>query len=253
MENKKTERTLRSVFVLLWLLVNGTVATASQDSTQNRSWWLAYKLGTAQSNVSEFQRWCASQGVPGVSQFSRNTVIGFDVLHHRGRVTYGLSSDFELRTFGKTEPYFFTFALRAGYLWINTGRLQVRSLAGIGAGYALVRFETGTPASLQSISANYSDPFARASTLVSRLELLASGNLFANEKRKVANIQPIIFINAGVQPVLTHGAWSYGETEVDIDGNQFAGQRIDMPPFYRGNWFLTVGIAMGIVTKRPNY
>ncbi len=210
-------------------------------------------MGTAQSNVSDFQRWCASEGVSNVSQFSRNTVIGFDILHHRGRMSYGFSSDFELRTFGQTEPYFFTFALRAGYLWMNSGRFQVRSLAGIGAGYALVRFENETPTSLQAISANYSDPFARASTFISRFELLASGNLFANEKRKLANVQPVVFVNAGVQPVMTHGVWNYGETEVDIDGNRFAGQRIDMPRFYKGNWFLTVGIAMGIVTKRPGY
>ena len=231
-------------------LLFASAAEARPDTTRTSSWWFAYKVGAAESSIPEFQRWAASQGLIGISSISRNPTFGFDLLYNRNRMVYGLSSDFELRTFGRTEPYFLTFSLRAGYQLVEAGRLQLRSLAGIGASYALVRFENQIPASLQSISSNYVDPFARASTLVGRFELLASFNLYDNPQRKLLQFRPVLFAHVGAQPVFTHGPWSYGDSEPDsFDGTRFVAQRIDMPRFYRGSWFLSVGFALAIVRQ----
>jgi hypothetical protein len=233
------------------LLLLAFQAAAGSDTTRNSSWWLAYKIGAAESSVPEFQTWAASQGVTGVSSISRNPTFGFDLLYNRNRMVYGLSSDFELRTFGRTEPYFFTFSLRAGYQLAEVGRLQLRTLGGIGASYAFVRFENQIPASLQNISANYDDPYARASAFVGRFELLASLNLYGNPDRKLLQFRPLLFVNAGVQPVFQHGRWSYGDSEPDsFDGTRFVAQRIDMPRFYRGSWFISVGFALAITHRQ---
>jgi len=230
--------------------LSALLAEAQSDSTRIRSWWLMYKIGSAQSNVSAFQRWALSEGVGGVSAVSRNTLIGFDILYNHNRMVYGMSSEFELRTFGETEPYFFSFTFRVGYQWLQASRFQVRSLGGIGAGYTLVRFEGQLPASLQNISANYVDPFARASLLIGRLELMASYNLYANPERRLLHFQPLLFVNAGMHPVLKHGFWNYGDSELDsFDGTRFVAQRIDMPKFYRENWFLTLGLALLIMPR----
>jgi hypothetical protein len=232
------------VFLLFSLIIQ--TAKATHDSTRETSWWFAAKIGSAQSDVSEFQRWAAAEGVPGVTQFSRNSVFAFDILYNRNRVTYGLSSDFELRTFGQTEPYFFSFAFRAGYQWYKSERIELRTLGGLGVGYTLVRFENEIPTSLQNIASGYSDPYARASSLIGRLEILASYSFLNRPSRNNPSVKPLLFVNAGAQPVLKHGLWNFGDNEVAIDGNQFAGQRIDMPKFYKGNWFIAVGIAASV-------
>jgi hypothetical protein len=221
-------------------------AHAQHDTTRVRLWWLAYKVGSSQSNVSEFQKWTLTEGLTGVKSVSRNRMIGFDIMHIRNRMIYGLSSDFELRTFGGNEPYFFSLTFRAGYEFFHTNRLQLRSLGGLGAGYAFVRFEDGIPASLQDAHANYSDPYTYASALIGRLELLASYQLFRSKERKLFHFYPLIYVNASYQPVLSHGGWWLGEKVPDIDGDRFVGQRIYMPKFYQGNWFLTVGAALSI-------
>jgi len=237
---------MKTSVILFSLLVITNLAEAGEDSIRSRSWWLALKIGSAQSDVSEFQRWAAAEGVRGVTQFSRNAVFGFDVLHNRNRVVYGLSSDLELRTFGKTEPYFFSFTFRAGYQWYNSDRFELRSLGGLGVGYTLVRFENEVPNSLQNIASGYSDPYARASSWIARLEVLASYNFVNRSLHNNPSFRPLLFVNAGVQPLLKHGSWYFGDNELGNDGNQFAGQRIDMPRFYKGNWFITIGFAVSV-------
>lgn len=221
---------------------------AQSDSTKIRSWWLVYKMGSAQANVSDFQKWAASEGLSNISSRSNNTLMGFDILYHHHRMVYGINSDIELRTFGQAKPYSFSFTLRAGYTIVQQERFLVKTLGGIGIGYVFVRFENGEPRSIQNLGTNYSDPLARASMLVSRIEVMCSYRL---GKNKVSNrnpgIRPLVYVNAGVTPTLKHGAWYYGEITPDIDGGgNFAGQRIDIPRFYQAQWFATVGIAIAI-------
>jgi hypothetical protein len=237
--------------VILILAISLSAQLAEADTTRVTSWWLSVKIGSAQSDVSEFQRWAVSQGVSDVTGFSRNTLFGLDILHQRNRMVYGLSSDFELRTFGKTEPYFFAFSFRAGYHWLHSDRFELRSLGGLGIGYTLVRFEGEVPASLQSIAANYTNPYARAGSLIGRMELLASYNLLKQSPKNQIKFKPLLFVNAGFHPVLKHGAWRFGDDEITMDGNQFAGQRIDMPRFYESQWFITAGVAFTVSVANP--
>jgi hypothetical protein len=238
-----------SIALLIFLM--SVSAQAKEDSIRRSSWWIMYKMGSAISDVSGLQPWAASEGLTGISRSSRNYLFGFDILHNRNRMVYGISSDFELRTFGQTEPYFFSFTLRAGYTIIDQNLFQVKGLAGIGVGYAFLRFENGTPTSLQNLSTNYSDPYARANAFIGRCEVIASYS-FSQTKRKNHGFlfRPVLFANAGFQPVLKHGTWHYGEPEMEnIDGDRFVGQPINMPKFYKGNWFATVGIAISIANR----
>lgn len=221
---------------------------AQSDSTKIRSWWLAYKMGGAQANVADFQKWAASEGLSNISSRSNNTLIGFDVLYHHNRMVYGINTDIEVRTFGQTEPYYFSFTLRAGYTIVQQERFLVKTLGGMGIGYAFVRFENGEPRSIQNLGTNYNDPLARASLLVSRMEVIGSYSLGKNKARnRSSGIHPLLYVNAGVTPTLSHGAWYYGEITPDIDGGgNFAGQPIDIPRFYQAQWFATVGIAIAI-------
>lgn len=241
----------KKLALLSILCFSSLMAAAKYDSTRKNSWWLAYKAGSNYSNVSAFQRWSSSEGLNNISGTSRNRFIGFDILFNHKRMVYGMNADFDLRSLGRTEPYFFSFAFRSGYTLVDEDRFQLKTLAGIGVGYAFVRFENGIPLSLQDISTKYSDPFARVSTMIGRLEVMTSYNLRSN--RSNGNqwaFQPIIFFNAGVQPVLIHGQWNYGETVMDnIDGSSFVGEEIYMPKFYKSNWFVSIGLALSIENR----
>lgn len=240
---------LLSTFCLLSLITE-----AKYDSSRRSSWWIAYKLGSTYTNVSEFQRWANSEGLSNISGTSRNTFIGFDIVFNHQRIVYGFNADFELRSLGRTEPYFFSLAFRSGYTLVDENRFQLKSLAGIGLGYAFVRFENGIPVSLQNISPKYTDPFARVSAMVGRLEAISSYSLGANNSNKRFPFQPILFFNAGVQPVLIHGDWNYGEMIDDtIDGSSFVGEKIYMPQFYKANWFVSIGIALSIQNRPISY
>lgn len=230
-------------FVLLFCLS----MQAQSDSTKIRSWWLAYKMGRSQANVADFQKWATSEGLTNISSLIGNTLIGFDILYHHNRMVYGINTDIELRTFGQTKPYSFSFTLRAGYTIVQQERFLVKTLGGIGIGYVFVRFENEEPRSIQNLGTNYSDPLARSSLLVSRMEVMCSYMLKNKESNRNSGIHPLLYINLGVTPTLNHGAWYYGEITPDIDGGgNFAGQRIDMPRFYQAQWFATVGIAIAI-------
>ncbi len=243
---------MKGKMLFLFIFCHATqLLAANPDSLRTKSFWIAYKMGSAYSNVSDFQRWTVAEGINNVSATSRNTLIGFDMLYNHNRMVYGLNSDFELRTFGGAEPYFFNFCFRSGYTVVDQNRFQTKALGGIGLAYAFVRFENGIPTSLQDIDAKYSDPFARASAMIGRIEIIASYKL----EKKIANpnrfpFRLILFFNAGVQPVLVHGKWNYGEMVMDtIDGSSFVGERIDMPEFYKANWFACGGIAMSIQNR----
>lgn len=238
---------VKLIFLFLFCQVT-ELAAAKQDSLGTNSFWIGYKVGSAYSNVSAYQRWTVREGLNNISANTRNTLIGFDMLYNHKRMVYGLNADFELRTFGGAEPYYFNFAFRSGYTVVDQNRFQVKTLGGIGLAYAFVRFENSIPASLQDIDAKYSDPFARVSAMIGRIEALTSFKLqkkTVNHNRSL--FQLIVFFNAGVQPVLAHGNWNYGEMVMDtIDGSSFVGERIDMPKFYKANWFACGGIAMSM-------
>ncbi len=221
---------------------------AQSDSTKIQSWWLAIKMGSGKANTADYQKWAASEGVQNTSSSSNNTMIGFDILYHHNRMVYGINTDMELRTFGQAEPYYFSFTFRTGYTILTQERFVVKTLGGIGLGYAFIRFENGEPRSIKNLGTNYSDPFARASLVVGRMELICSYLLEKHTASKQGSgIHPILFVNAGVAPTLNHSAWYYGENIPDIDGGgNFTGQRIEMPRFYKAHWFATLGIAVSI-------
>lgn len=239
---------------LISLLIFTTwLPTQAQDSlaTGSNSFWMTMRIGQGSADMSEFQAWCASQGVSDVTRTSKNNSIGFDLLYNHRRMVYGLSSDFEIPSLLTTEPYYFSFALRAGYTLTKTHpSLSLKALAGVGMGFAFVRFQRELPQSLRTIAANYDDPFARAGLFIGRLELLGSYQLKSKPRQKLHPINPVFFVNASVSPTLHHGNWHFGETVQDIDGNTFNGQRVDMPAFYKANWYIGAGLGMVINSAR---
>lgn len=239
---------IREILIGLAFVMLFCISTQAQsDSVKIRSWWLVYKMGGAQANAAGFQKWAASEGLSNISSRSNNTLIGFDILYHHNRMVYGINTDIELRTFGLTEPYYFSFTLRVGYSIVQQERFQVKTLGGIGVGYAYVRFENGDPRSIQNLGTNYSDPLARAGLFVGRMEVIGSYSLGKNKVSRIPGFKPVLSASAGVTPTLSHHAWYYGEIIPDIDGGgNFVGQRIDMPRFYQAHWFATVGIAIAI-------
>lgn len=243
---------IKHIVVLLIAFGATAIPLRAQDTVQNdRSFWMAMRVGKGFSNVRSFQRWCAQQGVDDVGASAQNNLIGFDLLYNRGRMVYGLSTDFELPSLMVTEPYYFSFAFRGGYRITRHPHLSLKALGGIGVGYAFVRFRNEIPQSLQAAAANYDDPFARAAMLIGRAEVLASYSVPSKQRRTAMAMSPVFYLSAGVSPTIHHGNWNFGETITDIDGNTFNGERVDIPKFYQANWFLTLGVGLSI--GRPKH
>lgn len=231
-----------------FLVLLGHSTYGQSDSTGIRSFWLVYKMGRGHANVSDFQSWAESEGLSDVPSSSNNTIIGFDFLYNHNRMVYGINSDIEIRSFDQTEPYYFSFTLRAGYTLVQDDRITVKALGGLGAGYANIQFENGEPRSIEELNADYNDPLARASMFVGRLEVIGSYTLGKFKSRNSASgIYPLLYFSAGVTPTLDHKIWRYGEITLDIDSNSnFRGQPIDIPQFYKAHWFVTLGFAVSI-------
>ncbi|MEN1785941.1 MAG: hypothetical protein AAGF77_12480 [Bacteroidota bacterium] len=193
-------------------------------------------MGIGYANASDFQQWATNEGLSNIASSSNNTLIGFDFLYNHNRMVYGINTDIELRNFDKAEPYYFSFTLRAGYKWIAQSGFTMKTLGGIGAGYANIRFENGTPRAIENLDEDYNDPFARASMLVGRLEVIGSYSFKASKgKKRNSGIFPLLYFNAGVTPTLSHYTWRYGEISWDLNrNNNFNGQDIDIPRFYKG-------------------
>lgn len=235
-----------------FVLFSYLTAHAQGDSTRVRTWWLAYKIGKSNANVTEFSQWAFGEGLTNISGRSQNTFIGFDILYHRNRMVYGLNYDMELRSFGQTEPYYFSLTLRAGYTLLQRHKFLLKPLVGLGSGFAFVRFENGEPQSIKDLGADYTDPFARASLFVSRLEVMGSYSLGKDKTNKRGfSFHPLLYVTVGITPTLIHGQWFYGETIYDIDSEtgSFVGQPIDMPRFYKANWFTGVGIVLSFESR----
>lgn len=233
--------------ILLWILATcfTTQAFSLSDSTRKSSWWFVYKYGSARGNLSQYKNWATAEGLNNISSFSNSRMISIDIIHNRNKMVYGINTDFELRSFGTSEPYFFSFTFRSGYTFFDNDHVQVKALGGFGLGYVFIRFENGMPTSLQDIATNYTDPFARAALFVSRFEVLTSYRLAKlNRQNRNFGIEINTMLNAGVQPVLSHGGWNFGENEPDIDGSRFVGQRVGIPKFYKANAFINIGLAI---------
>ena len=205
-------------------------------------------MGRSHAKVDKFKTWAMSEGLSNISSTSNNTFIGFDFLYHHNRMVYGINSDIELRNFNETEHYFFSFTFRAGYTALQRENFTIKTLGGIGVGYANIRFENGEPESIENLDANLNDPLARASMSVGRLEIMSSYTLGKfKSKNSNSGIYPLLYFNAGVTPTLSHNSWRYGEIILDIDdGGDFVGQPIDIPRFYKANWFVAIGFAVAI-------
>ncbi len=236
------------LFVLTFFALLGYATRGQSDSTKIRSFWLVYKMGRGHVNVADFQSWAVSEGLSDVASSSNNTLIGFDFLYNHNRMVYGINSDIELRSFNKTEPYYFSFTLRAGYTLVQEEKFAVKALAGLGAGYVNIRFENGEPRSIEELNADYSDPLARASMFVGRLEVIGSYTLGKfKSQNSTSGLYPVLYFSAGVTPTLDHKNWRYGEINLDIDSNSnFVGQPIEIPQFYKAHWFITIGFAVAI-------
>lgn len=231
---------------ILGLIFSFSFLSLSGQGVERKSFSMGITAGNSYAKVSELQQWSVAQGASDVSSNAQNRLVGFNILYDNGRVPFYFNTEFELPDLRKSMPYLFSFTFQSGYTWVQHPWVEVKTLAGIGLGYSVMRFRGNTPNALASLPYDHDDAFARAAIFLLRGQLLISHKL---PLTKVKHFQPTLDIAIGFHAPLSHGAYYYGINEEDTDGNYFDAQKVDMPEFFNGNRFLSLGFSVKIFSQ----
>jgi hypothetical protein len=225
-----------------WLIAVFTFfCTGLRAQEAASSFSVGLKTGSHVTSAPAFQTWAASEGLilPGGNY--RNSLTGIDLMYQKRRISYLLSTEFDLPDFSRTKPQLHTFSFQLGYS-LTRGPVEVRAVGGPGLGYSIIRFRTGLPHSLQALPYDPDEAFARSAVWLFRAGLLASYQI-----RTKTWFRPFIYGNAGLHQRLHQSAYYYGETEWSNDGdieNRFNAVKTGIPTFYRRSAFLSLGLGL---------
>jgi len=224
------------------------ISSAFQVSAQTESsWWMGMKMGRSHSKVSDLRIWAIGEGVDDVPGFTSNTLFGFDIAYQRGQIPFQFCAAFDLPRTSQSAPYTFSFMFHSGYEWLQHPRTEIKTLAGLGFGYSIIRFRNNTPASLQALPYNHADAFARSGLLLYQTTLQVTHTL---KRENVKSIRPKLIGEVAFLGKLNQSNYWYGVNEQDVDGYNMVGEKTNIPKFYKGSVLLSIGIWFCLTCKK---